>query len=225
MKRPVDISASPVLMTVSYGALLFLCAGTLRWLAAWAYLAVVTVVLALAVVLMKRNPELMAERRHPPADAKRWDRPLVLLIGALGPVALVVTCGLDRRFGWSPAIPAWWKAAGLALAGAGGMLTNWAIATNRFFSALVRIQRDRGHRVVDRGPYRLVRHPGYLGSVAYMAGAAAALGSLWGLLVAGLVTGAIVGRTALEDRTLRKELDGYEAYAQRVGYRLVPGIW
>lgn len=225
MKPPSRIQAAPLAMTVAYGALLFLCAGTVRWPVAWVYLAVMTCVLAVATSVMGRHPDLMAERRRPPADAKRWDRPLVAIIGVAGPLVLVVTCGLDRRFGWSPAVAGWWHVVGLALVAAGGMLTNSAVAANRFFSALIRIQRDRGHQVVDVGPYRVVRHPGYLGSLIYMPGAALALGSLRGLAVTAVVSAVVILRTGLEDRTLRAELDGYQAYARRVRYRLVPGVW
>ena len=224
-KKTVVEALAPVVMTAAYAALLFICADTVRWPMAWAYLAVMTFVLAGATRTLKRQPDLMAERRKPPADAKRWDKPLVAVIGVVGPVALVVVCAFDHRFQLSPPLSVWWLVTGLVLVAAGGILSNWALAVNRFFSALVRIQRDRGHQVVEEGPYRLVRHPGYLGSIIHMPGAALALGSLWGLAVVAIVTALLVVRTGLEDRTLRTELDGYEAYAQRVRYRLVPGIW
>lgn len=227
MRTPLTLSTlwRLVTMTALYGAVLFLCAGTVHWMAAWAYLTIMAAVLGGYVVTVGRNPDLMAERKSPPRDAKQWDKPLVAIIGAVGPIALVVVCGFDRRLRWSPDIPIWLKTAGLVLVAAGGWLTNRAVAANRFFSALVRIQRDRGHTVVDSGPYRVVRHPGYAGSIIHMPGAALALGSLWGLAVVAIVTAVIVVRTSLEDRTLRAELDGYEAYAQRVRFRLVPGIW
>ena len=100
-----------------------------------------------------------------------------------------------------------------------------AVAVNRFFSAVVRIQRDRGHTVVDGGPYRFVRHPGYAGSVLNTLAVPFALGALLALLPAGLVVALIIWRTALEDRTLRAELDGYAEYATRVRSRLLPRVW
>ncbi len=213
------------LTTVAYGLMLFACAGTFAWPAAWAYLGLMTVMLAGYMVILGRHPDLVAERRRPPADAKRWDKPLVAVIGGVGPLALLLACGFDRRFHWSPQMSAAWNAAGLLLIGLGGALSNRAVAANRFFSAIIRIQRDRGHHVVDTGPYRLVRHPGYLASIVHMPGVALALGSLWALTIAAAIGVVVVVRTALEDRTLRAELEGYAEYAGRVRYRLLPGVW
>jgi protein-S-isoprenylcysteine O-methyltransferase Ste14 len=212
-------------MTVVYALALFACAGTAAWPAAWLYLLVMSGVLASYVATILKTPDLANERRKPPADAKRWDKPLVAIIGVVCPVALVLIAGFDRRFGWSGPMSAWWVAAGLVLLGAGGTLTNRAVAANRFFSAIIRIQRDRGHHVVDTGPYRYVRHPGYLGSILYMVGAALALSSWWALLLVSAVTVVVIVRTALEDRTLQAELDRYADYAGRVRFRLVPGVW
>ena len=117
------------------------------------------------------------------------------------------------------------KAAGLALLLCGGALTNYAVFHNRFFSAIVRIQRDRGHSVIDTGPYQFVRHPGYVGSLLHMAGTSLALGSWWSFVVTGVISALIFVRTAREDRTLREELEGYREYAAHVRYRLVPWVW
>jgi protein-S-isoprenylcysteine O-methyltransferase Ste14 len=215
-----------VVMITVLAAALFLLAGTLAWPAAWGYIAVVSLVMGVySFAVLPRHPALIEERRHPPADAKRWDRPFVAAVAVLGPVALIVLSGMDRRHHWSPPVPAWIQVAGLAAGAAGGMLTNYAVAVNRFFSAIVRIQRDRGHHVIDAGPYGVVRHPGYAGSIVYMLGTAVALGSRPAMLAVTILSLVLAVRTALEDRTLRAELEGYGAYAQRVRYRLVPGIW
>jgi protein-S-isoprenylcysteine O-methyltransferase Ste14 len=211
--------------TIVYAVVMMACAGTVAWPEAWAYLAVMTVVMVAYSAALSRTPDLIAERTKPPAGAKAWDKPLVGLIGAVGPLALIVVAGLDRRFGWTGPVSAWWPGIGLALVVGGAALTHRAVVVNRFFSAIIRIQADRGHRVVDSGPYQLVRHPGYLGSLVHMPGAALMLGSKWALVVAAVVGALIVVRTALEDRTLQSELDGYTDYARRVRYRLVPGVW
>jgi protein-S-isoprenylcysteine O-methyltransferase Ste14 len=209
-----------------YAAVLFGTAGTVRWPAAWLFLVISTSVLvAYLVIVVRLHPDLIRERRKPPRDAKRWDRPFVALIGGVGPVALVLLCGLDHRFGWTAPMPVWLTAVGLLFVAAGGVVTNLAVAVNHFFSALVRIQHDRGHRVVDVGPYAVVRHPAYAASIVHMFGAGFALGSAYGVGVATVLTLAVIVRTGLEDRTLRAELDGYAEYSARVRYRLAPGIW
>ena len=101
----------------------------------------------------------------------------------------------------------------------------WALAENRFFSSVVRIQTDRGHVVCDTGPYRIMRHPGYAGNILPLLGIVLALGSLWTIIPAVVALVIAIVRTALEDQTLQEELPGYREYAQRVRYRLLPGIY
>ena len=113
----------------------------------------------------------------------------------------------------------------LAAALLAAAFVTWAMTVNKFFSAVVRIQADRGHVVVSAGPYQLVRHPGYAGSIVATLAIPIMLGSLWGLVPAALTTLAIVVRTGREDRMLRRELRGYQAYAARTRFRLAPGIW
>jgi protein-S-isoprenylcysteine O-methyltransferase Ste14 len=111
---------------------------------------------------------------------------------------------------------------------AAGLLRTIIIRTilaNRFFSAVIRIQTDRGHHVVSSGPYRIVRHPGYVGGLTYWMPVSVALGSAWALIRSALFLIVTVIRTALEDRTLHRELPGYPEYAVRVRYRLIPGVW
>ena len=101
----------------------------------------------------------------------------------------------------------------------------WAMVENRFFSGVVRIQTDRGHVVCDSGPYHIVRHPGYIGNILALAGIVLALSSIWTIVPAMIAFVIAVVRTALEDRTLQEELPGYKEYAQRVRYRLIPGLY
>jgi protein-S-isoprenylcysteine O-methyltransferase Ste14 len=212
--------------TAAFAALLFAAAGTVAWPAAWVYLAIITTITVVhAAIVVRLHPGLVEERLRPPADAKRWDKPLVAIVAVFGPMVLLALCGLDHRFGWSGPRPAWAETAGLAAVAAGGGLSLWAVAANPFFSGLVRIQRDRGHRVVDTGPYRVVRHPSYAGSMVYMIGVTFALGSGVALAAAAALCAALIVRTALEDRTLQKELEGYADYARRVRFRLLPGVW
>jgi protein-S-isoprenylcysteine O-methyltransferase Ste14 len=223
---PVAGAIRLVAGTAAFAALLFVTAGTVAWPAAWAYLVTISAVMAAyAVIIVRLHPELIEERRNPPADAKPWDKPFVVIVGIVGPVAFLLLSGLDHRFGWSGPTPAWVQAAGILAVAAGGMITNYAVAANRFFSSVVRIQRDRGHQVIDAGPYRYIRHPGYAGSMVHMIGVSFALGSRVALAAAIVFCLVLAARTSLEDRTLRTELDGYEDYARRVRFRLVPGVW
>jgi protein-S-isoprenylcysteine O-methyltransferase Ste14 len=207
------------------GAVVFVAAGRLDWVWAWMFVALLEVnFIALAVLLIPTRPELLAERSGLQAGTKRWDFVLAPLM-AYGPLYTAVVAALDFRWGWSPPFPLAVHLAALVVAVAGWALAAWAMYANRFFAATVRIQTDRGHEVVSGGPYRLVRHPGYLGAAAFVVALPLMLGSQWALLPAavGLLAGLL--RTELEDQTLRRELPGYADYARRVRWRLVPGIW
>jgi len=201
--------------------------GKWDWWEAWAYVVVSVVGFVLSRALAaRRNPDLLAERAHSGehTDTKSWDRVLAPVV-ALGSVVILVVAGLDVRFGWSPDFGLAMRLAGLALFVAGYVLGSYAMIENRFFSGTVRIQEDRGHRVVFSGPYRWMRHPGYLGAIIAYLGMPAVLSSLWAWLPSVVLVTLVVVRTHLEDDTLRAELGGYQAYADRVRYRLLPGVW
>lgn len=175
----------------------------------------------------RRHPGLSAERQNKETiqNAKSWDKLLALLMALSLSFPLVIVSGLDHRFGWSPAFPLWLIVLGFLLIITGYTFGSWAMAENQFFSSVVRIQTDRGHVVCDSGPYRIVRHPGYAGNLLPLVGIVLALSSLWTLIPAVVALIIAVIRTALEDRTLQDELPGYREYAQRVRYRLIPGIY
>ncbi len=217
-----------LLMLVILCGVLFLAAGTLAWPMGWVYVALtLCATLASRLLVLRRQPDLLRERAGYAAkqDAKPWDKWLVQCVALIGPMVTQVVAGLNYRFGWPPALPLWLALAGLALVVAGWTLGTWAMVVNRFFSAVVRIQTDRGHTVVDAGPYRWVRHPAYAGGVIANLGAPLLLGSAWALIPGALTAALTVLRTALEDRTLRAELPGYAAYAGRTRWRLLPGVW
>ena len=170
---------------------------------------------------------MLAERQNIEKiqSAKAWDKVLAPLMAVSVVFPLVIVAGLDHRYGWSPVFPPWLMVLGFILISLGYAFAAWALAENRFFSSVVRIQTDRGHAVCDSGPYRIVRHPGYAGSILPLPGIVLALGSVWTLIPAAVALMIAVIRTALEDRTLQEELPGYRDYAQRVRYRLIPGIY
>lgn len=206
-------------------ATLFIPAGSLDWVMGWALVAIYAAwVAANALILIPRSPELLAERASRRKGTKTWDMVLLSLIG-LTTISKHVIAGLDHRFGWTPPMPPAIQIAALIVAALGYALGTWSMAANAFFSTVVRIQEDRDHAVAMAGPYHYVRHPGYAGSFAFELATPILLGSLWALIPGGLAALLLVIRTALEDRTLHKELDGYGAYAKRVRYRLLPGLW
>jgi len=207
---------------------LFVAAGRLDWVWGWVYVGiVVSFTLISRIAVIRTNPDLIAERAQSldREDVKGWDRLIIFFMLLVGPLAWMIVAGLDARFGWSPQIPLALRLVALAIMIPGYVVAAWAMVVNRYYSAVVRIQKDRSQTVVTDGPYRFVRHPSYAaGMVSYLMNPIL-LGSLWALIPCGLVLLATVIRTALEDRTLLEELDGYKDYAQRVRYRLIPGIW
>lgn len=207
-----------------FGALLFGTAGRLDWTAAWLYLALVVANSAVGYACLRRwNPELIERRLHLGEGTKTWDKVWSALYAPVF-LAIYVVAGLDAGRGGSEVSPAAWVA-GLAVFAPGAVLLTASMVVNPFFEKTVRIQRDRGHRVIDTGPYRFVRHPGYVGFLGWILSAPLLLGSAWAFAPAALAVAGLAIRTALEDRTLRRELAGYEDYARRVRFRLVPGVW
>jgi protein-S-isoprenylcysteine O-methyltransferase Ste14 len=180
---------------------------------------------AAIVVFTRFQPQLVQERADRWRDGKAWDKPFLVILGVVGPAAVQLVCGLDKRFGWSSSPGPVVQGLGVVLFAIGTAIVAWAMAVNPFFSAVVRIQEDRGHRVIERGPYAIVRHPGYAGMTLATVGGPLVLATMWGLAPGALVLAAIVVRTGLEDRTLHAELAGYPAYARRVGFRLIPFVW
>jgi protein-S-isoprenylcysteine O-methyltransferase Ste14 len=209
-----------------FGSLLFLLAGTLNWTAGWVYLGMNAITQLLsAIVLIQRQAGMLAERSKVREGTKSWDRILAPAITIVGTLAVLATAALDTRFGWSRPLSTGLWGFGVALAFASQLFVLWAMATNRFFAATVRIQTDRGHTVTSSGPYQFIRHPGYAGSLVYTLLVPLVLRSCWTFIPALLTIALITIRTGLEDRTLQAELPGYKEYASRVRYRLVPGVW
>ena len=208
--------------------ILLLCGGDLGWCQAWLYsLLIIAAGIGGRMWAEQRHSGLMAERQNIEniRNAKAWDKVLAPLMAVSVGFPMVIVAGLDHRYNWSPKFPLWLIIIGFILISLGYALAAWALAENRFFSSVVRIQMDRGHVVCDSGPYRFVRHPGYAGNIPPLFGIALALGSVWTLIPAAVASIITVIRTVLEDQTLQEELPGYRDYARRVRYRLIPGIY
>lgn len=220
-KRLVQIGSLVLIQAV----LLFVSVWKWDWWNAWAYLSTYLAFLAFnAVFLLRKHQDLVEERSRIGEGTKGWD----LIIGgitAFGGLAILILAGLDERFGWPGNLPLWVQVFGLVLLVASYPLFIWAMVSNKFFATTVRIQKERGHNVQTGGPYHYVRHPGYASLLCSYITIPIALGSLWACIPMALLVVNLFIRTALEDRTLQNELEGYKDYAARVRYRLIPGIW
>jgi protein-S-isoprenylcysteine O-methyltransferase Ste14 len=211
--------------TILWGAVLFLSAGRLDWPRGWIYLGLCVLGLVVnGAGVIRKNPELVRERWKKRADTKTFDKVFMVLYT---PTVFVMpaVAGLDAvRFGWSSMGPETLYI-GVALHLVSILPIAAAMASNPFLETTVRIQTDRGHRVITTGPYRVVRHPMYVGAILHFLGTPLVLGSVWTSVPVGTAILMFVVRAALEDRTLRRELPGYEEYAQRTRWRLLPGVW
>ena len=207
-----------------FGAILFIAAGRLDWPEAWIFLGIYLAgVLANGLWSIRHNPDVINERGRIGANAKSLDK-IIGIFYSIFLIGIYTLAGLDKRFGWSmvPRPVEIIGGIGFVLSMA---LTFWAMMANAFLSTFVRIQDDRGHTTVTSGPYRFVRHPMYVGILCMSWGMPLLLGSWWALIPGVLNMSLFIIRTALEDKTLQAELQGYVAYSQKVRYRLIPGIW
>jgi protein-S-isoprenylcysteine O-methyltransferase Ste14 len=207
-------------------AMLFGIVGRLDWWNGWAMSAAYLLwSLGCIIFIMPVNPQMLAERSRPQAGSKKWDVAMVGIMGVFLLTAYAVAC-LDVRFGWAPSFPMYAQVAGAVVAILGyDVIMIWSMIANAFFSTIVRIQTDRQHIVATKGPYRFVRHPGYVGTILFYLATPFLFGSRWALIPAVLAAIVLIMRTALEDKTLQEELPGYKKYAERVRFRLLPGIW
>jgi protein-S-isoprenylcysteine O-methyltransferase Ste14 len=223
----VKVSLALAVEVLIFSALLFGGAGTIRWPAAWVYLILFFAVgVWFTVWLLRHDPALLAERMKLPFQKGQplWDKIFILPL-ILAWCGWLLLMGLDAvRFRWS-VMPIWLQCAGGALM----LLSFWMMArvfrVNTFLAAAVRIQTERGHKVISTGPYALVRHPLYASMLIYLSSNALLLGSWYGLAASFVLSAALVFRTVMEDRVLRRGLEGYTEYAARVRYRLIPFIW
>jgi protein-S-isoprenylcysteine O-methyltransferase Ste14 len=214
-------SAGIVVMT----AALYALAGHLRYHQAALFGAINGLLVAGLAFGFGDRVGLISERMKPAPNAKAWDRVLMTAFMPLATAVVVVSVLDGGRFHWTGRLPLWvYPPAVLAYVG-GAVFHLWAILANEFYVSTVAVQPDKGHKAVDSGPYRFVRHPGYLGIILMELAMPLVLGSLWGLVPAGLVAATLLLRAGLEDGVLRRELAGYGEYAARVRRRVFPGIW
>ena len=204
----------------------FAAAGTVSIPRAWLFfgMGIIYYPVNTAIVYWK-NPQLINQRGESKQDTKLWDRILAPLYFFIGYFLIAAVIGMDvGRYTWT-SLSAYYILPGIMLYVGGGILNTWAMVTNPHFESTVRIQKERDHTVISGGPYRIIRHPGYLAGILFAISIPLLIGSLVSFAGVGIYFFLIIIRTWLEDKTLQEELEGYKDYAKKVRYRLFPGIW
>lgn len=195
------------------------------WTQALLFVVILFVMLAVNLsVVRRKNPGIIRQRMKKDEPVKPFDK-LVLAIGTPLTISIFVVAGLDVLvYQWSP-VPPWAWGLGLGLFALGDVPVLWSLVENPYLERVVRIQEERGHKVITTGPYRFVRHPMYVGVFLMIAAWPLLLGSLWALVPAAGMIALMVFRTSAEDRMLHDELPGYREFATKTRYRLIPGVW
>jgi len=227
--KPARIWLSLVVRMTLFAVALMWPAGTWRWWEAWALVVLWTGFGVVMVnYLLRHDPALLAERlKLVPLhrDQKGWDKVLMLMF-VVGGIGLYLAPGFDVvRYEWSQPLPVWMRIAAILIHLPCFVVLGWVMRENTYLAQVVKIDEERGHRVISTGPYALVRHPMYTVMIVLLFAVPVALGSRFALILAVLLTGLVIVRTYLEDRTLHAELSGYPEYARQIRYRLVPGVW
>ena len=234
MKRGLDQNINVILkiraiFTVIYAcglmfAILFLSAIRWNYWYGWTFFLLWIYVQLFTALLVPS--EILQDRIYPGSGTKKWD--YVIVYAFFIPLSYVVPliAALDGgRYHWTGNFPLWVTILAFIVIFLGYTLLILSLRKNPFFSNTVRIQTERGHYVIDKGPYAFIRHPGYAGLIISSFAIAIELNSLWALIPAVLYTIVLIIRTILEDVTLQKELPGYSDYTARVKYRLIPRVW
>ena len=216
-----------LLVLVVFPLMPMLISGRWNWWQAWLMAAVfiLTFIISRAIA-RRRTPDILKERvnYNLQSNTQPWDKWLSPVV-AFGSVFILLVAGLDALFHWSVGFSFPVEMIGLVLIVVGYVLGSYAFIENSYFSGTVRIQEERGHRVVSSGPYSWVRHPGYMSSLVASLGMPLLLDSAWAFIPVVVFGIFFIIRTKLEDRFLQENLPGYREYAQKVRYRLLPGVW
>lgn len=217
---------APFRWTIAMAVAFFLAAGRLDVFRAWLFFGIYLAgAIVGAIIMWKLAPELANQRSFVKEGTKTWDKFFLAIYFPISLFVFPVVAGLDvGRFRWSE-LGITYVIAGTILYLVCFVLVYWAMVTNEHFEGTVRIQKDRNHRVITNGPYRFVRHPGYLSMILGSFSGCFIIGSVYSLIPTVIAITAVIVRTYLEDRTLQNELSGYSDYVKRTRFRLVPGVW
>ncbi|GAG60823.1 unnamed protein product [marine sediment metagenome] len=224
-KLEIKLIFKSIFFLVIILAITFITAGHIDYWQGWVYNGLNAFFMILTYIFLSEKRDLIKERLKPGKGMKKWDKIYFILSTPIGLIMIVISILDSGRFGWEPRV-----SLGVIVLGIGGYIAGqtiglWAKRVNRFFSSVVRIQLDRGQTVCKDGPYRFIRHPGYVGGILCTVATPILLGSFWGLIPAVVTVILLFVRTYLEDKTLQAELPGYMDFTKEVRYRLLPGIW
>ena len=228
-KNNIKLWLSFVVRMVLFAIALLWPAGTVNWWEAWVVIGLWTVYgLVMTVYLSRYDPALLAERLKLlpiQKDQKVWDKLMMSLFTVAG-IALYIVPGFDViRYEWSAPLPAWMVIIAMVIHLPCFWFLWWVMRENTYLSQVVKIDDERGHKVITTGPYALVRHPMYIAVIVLLFATPVALGSRYSLILVLFLTVLLIVRTYFEDRTLHTELAGYPEYAKQTRFRLIPGIW
>jgi protein-S-isoprenylcysteine O-methyltransferase Ste14 len=224
-KTGIFVVTAPFRWLIITALFFFIALGRIDIIRAWIYIGCYFIgSLFSCYIFIKKVPGLANERGKIKQGTKNWDIPIVLLYFLLAIVITPVVAGLDVRFNIS-VLPFSFLYLGIGLYIFSLVLSIWPMLHNPFFEGTVRIQTDRNQAVINTGPYKVVRHPGYIGMIIGSLPLPFAFGSLFSIIPAIIMIILVIIRTYLEDKTLINELDGYDEYCTKVKYRLIPYIW
>ncbi|MFY9116483.1 MAG: isoprenylcysteine carboxylmethyltransferase family protein [Bacteroidales bacterium] len=222
----MKVFLAPIRWIIITGLVFFAASGDLDNVRVWIYLGTYALGgIVIGILLYKKAPQLLKDREKMQEGTKTLDKYIILTYFLLALFVTPLVAGLDRRLNLADTLPFFYLYAGIILYLLSAVFSVWPMLHNPFFETTVRIQENKSHRVITTGPYRIVRHPGYLGMILSSLSMPFALGSKWAIIPMVLMVVLVVLRTRYEDTILRRELPGYTDYCRQVRYRLVLYVW
>lgn len=225
-KSGIKTFLAPIRWIIITGLVFFLASGTIDILRAWIYIGVYAFGgLIIGLVMLKKSPKLLDERGKMQEGTKQLDKYFILTYFLFVIVITPLVAGIERRLNLTETLPFFYLYIAIILYIFSAIFSLWSMLHNPFFEGTVRIQKEKNHHVINTGPYKIVRHPGYLGMLLGSIALPLALGSVLAFIPLFIMIVLIVVRTYFEDITLQKELTGYPEYCKKVKYRLIPFVW
>mgnify|MGYP000843927842 CR=1 FL=1 len=225
-KSGIKAFLAPISWIIITGLVFFLASGEINNLRVWIYIGIYAVGgLIIGILLKKKSPKLLNDRGKMQEGTKQTDKYIILTYFFFAIIITPLIAGIDKRFNLSDIIPFYYVYLGIVLYIISAIFSTWPMLHNPFFEGTIRIQKEKNHNVINTGPYKIVRHPGYLGMLLGSIALPLALGSVLAFIPLVIMIFLILIRTYYEDTTLQKELTGYSEYCKEVKYRLIPFIW